>query len=455
MEGIMAGPHRTRQARAERTTSAPRPLARSRSRASPPVSGLPRVLREAGNAAISRELGRQTTGRPLDPAVQARMERALGTDLGHVRVHDDAGATEAADAVRATAFAHGPDVFVGPDAPPLGSPQGKEMLAHELTHVVQHERSGGAPNDAVSDPADAFEAEATRAQRSAMSGQPVMLTTSGAPPAIQRQKQDEGFVEKQLEKLLDKALEEGIQYDSKDGWKVGGVPVKEVPRGAELVERLLKGDVQGAIELFKPRDPKERERYREETRRLQRELDRLRPREERKREDEQMMRDLARKEAERLGLGRREEPRLQLPEPSFNLKELGIRPGMTTPWVIDRFRLERASIEPQHKERLNDLAAQAKSKPDAEIEIVGHADTTGPLRFNQGLSERRANAVRDYLIARGVEPGKIKSVTGRGAEAPLVEERTEDDRARNRRVEILLRTGPTQREPLLKPPSLP
>jgi outer membrane protein OmpA-like peptidoglycan-associated protein len=266
-------------------------------------------------------------------------------------------------------------------------------------------------------------------------------------PAIQRQERQEGFVEEQLRNLLNRALREGVAYDSEKGWKVGGVAVRNIQWGAEVFSRIAQGDVQGAIEIIQPRDPGERERLLERARHLQRELEQLRPVEEKQREQEHMISEVARRSAERLGLGPRRQtvPPLKLPEPRFDLRSAGIQLDTTFHWILDRFRLESAALEPHHRRQLNDLANQVKSNSQAEIEIVGYADTTGPLAFNQQLSEQCANAVRDYLLSRGVEGSKIKSVNGRGEEELLTPEHTEADRARNRRVEIFFRTGITQR----------
>jgi outer membrane protein OmpA-like peptidoglycan-associated protein len=77
---------------------------------------------------------------------------------------------------------------------------------------------------------------------------------------------------------------------------------------------------------------------------------------------------------------------------------------------------------------------------------VGHTDSTGEASDNQKLSEDRARAVYDYLIGRGVQSGKIKTPTGKAATEPRVEEKTKEDRSKNRRVEIRYWTGPVQKQ---------
>ena len=67
--------------------------------------------------------------------------------------------------------------------------------------------------------------------------------------------------------------------------------------------------------------------------------------------------------------------------------------------------------------------------------IVGHTDDVGSAAYNQKLSERRAEAVRDYLVQSGLS-AEIITVTGHGKELPLVAGTSEAARAKNRRVEL-------------------
>ena len=109
-------------------------------------------------------------GTPLPDAVRTRMERAFGHDFGHVRVHTDGGAAHAADALHAMAFAIGRDIYFGRGAWRPGTPAGDELLAHELTHVVQADE-GRLPSSSgdgmdVSSPTDRHEREAVDTARS-------------------------------------------------------------------------------------------------------------------------------------------------------------------------------------------------------------------------------------------------------------------------------------------------
>jgi uncharacterized membrane protein YphA (DoxX/SURF4 family) len=104
-------------------------------------------------------------GRPLEPWVRARMEAVLGRDLSSVRVHTDGAASRTAADLNAQAFATGSHIFFSDGAYQPGSPQGDELLGHELVHVVQHQE-GRVPQDGgVSHPSDPLERQAYGAER--------------------------------------------------------------------------------------------------------------------------------------------------------------------------------------------------------------------------------------------------------------------------------------------------
>ncbi|WP_238165683.1 eCIS core domain-containing protein [Kribbella caucasensis] len=129
-------------------------------------------------------------GRPLDPEVRGEMEGRLGHDFSDVRVHDDGAAHDSAKAVNAHAYTVGSNVVFQRDKYDPSSADGKVMLAHELTHVVQ-QRSGpvdgsSAPGGIkVSDPSDRFEREASANAERAMAA-PAPTPAGLAGPAIQR-----------------------------------------------------------------------------------------------------------------------------------------------------------------------------------------------------------------------------------------------------------------------------
>lgn len=84
---------------------------------------------------------------------------------------------------------------------------------------------------------------------------------------------------------------------------------------------------------------------------------------------------------------------------------------------------------------LADAAETLRMNQDLIVEVAGHTDSDGSAEYNEGLSERRAITVRDYLINRGVYKGNL-TVRGYGEAAPVADNATRDGKARNRRVEL-------------------
>jgi len=90
---------------------------------------------------------------------------------------------------------------------------------------------------------------------------------------------------------------------------------------------------------------------------------------------------------------------------------------------------------------LDRVAQVLANYPQTTIIVQGHTDSTGSAAYNQTLSERRANSVKNALIQRGVNPARITAV-GFGKNAPIADNRTEYGRQQNRRVEV--RINPVQ-----------
>ena len=84
-------------------------------------------------------------GMPLEPALRQDMEQRFDHDFSRVRVHHDATAAESARAMQARAYTVGRDVVFSAGGYAPRSPQGSQLLAHELAHVIQQERGGPAP----------------------------------------------------------------------------------------------------------------------------------------------------------------------------------------------------------------------------------------------------------------------------------------------------------------------
>jgi OOP family OmpA-OmpF porin len=108
------------------------------------------------------------------------------------------------------------------------------------------------------------------------------------------------------------------------------------------------------------------------------------------------------------------------------------------------FRLEvqfdnnSATLRPESNSYLDQVATRLNELPSVTGVIEGHTDSNGSAEYNQDLSERRAKAVLDYLISKGVAPTRFKSA-GLGETQPVADNTTAEGRAQNRRV-MLRRT---------------
>jgi OmpA-OmpF porin, OOP family len=99
------------------------------------------------------------------------------------------------------------------------------------------------------------------------------------------------------------------------------------------------------------------------------------------------------------------------------------------------FDFDKAVLKPEGKAKLKDLVAKTKNISLEVIIAVGHTDSVGTDAYNQKLSERRASAVRAYLIELGVEKNRVYT-EGKGEGQPVADNKTAEGRAKNRRVEI-------------------
>ncbi len=101
------------------------------------------------------------------------------------------------------------------------------------------------------------------------------------------------------------------------------------------------------------------------------------------------------------------------------------------------FGFDSSELTVQARNALNDVANILTQYTDTRVNIVGHTDSTGSVSYNQQLSERRAEAVGNYLAQSGVMRNRLY-MTGSGPHQPVASNATEEGRAQNRRVEITL-----------------
>ena len=99
------------------------------------------------------------------------------------------------------------------------------------------------------------------------------------------------------------------------------------------------------------------------------------------------------------------------------------------------FGFDRAVLKDEGKQKLDDIVNQLDGVALEVIVAVGHTDSVGPEAYNQRLSVRRAEAVKAYLVSKGIEANRVYT-EGKGEAQPVADNKTKDGRAKNRRVEI-------------------
>ncbi|KQR71756.1 OmpA family protein [Pedobacter sp. Leaf176] len=101
------------------------------------------------------------------------------------------------------------------------------------------------------------------------------------------------------------------------------------------------------------------------------------------------------------------------------------------------FDFDKTALKDAAKTNVQSLAASLNQYPDTDIKIIGHTDSRGTEQYNQGLSERRAAAVKAYAVSQGVPSSRLVTI-GKGFAEPIADNETDAGRAANRRVEIVI-----------------
>lgn len=99
------------------------------------------------------------------------------------------------------------------------------------------------------------------------------------------------------------------------------------------------------------------------------------------------------------------------------------------------FDFDKSVLKPEGRAKLDDLVNKIRGVNLEVIIAVGHTDSIGTDAYNQKLSVRRAEAVKSYLVSKGIERNRVYT-EGKGEKQPVADNRTKEGRAKNRRVEI-------------------
>jgi len=99
------------------------------------------------------------------------------------------------------------------------------------------------------------------------------------------------------------------------------------------------------------------------------------------------------------------------------------------------FDFDKSVLKPEGRAKLDDLVSKMQGLNLEVIIAVGHTDSIGTDAYNQRLSVRRAEAVKSYLVSKGVEKNRVYT-EGKGEKQPVADNKTAEGRAKNRRVEI-------------------
>ena len=107
-------------------------------------------------------------------------------------------------------------------------------------------------------------------------------------------------------------------------------------------------------------------------------------------------------------------------------------------WVVKgvKFDYKKWDVKPQFNTNLNNIIDLLKRTPGLNIRVEGHTDNIGSKKYNLELSNKRAQAIKDYLVGNGIDQSRITSI-GYGLSRPIAGNDTKEGRALNRRAELI------------------
>ncbi len=420
----------------------------------------------------------RSPGQPLDAWTRALLESGFAHDFSKVRVHTDTKAAESANAVNALAYTVGSEVAFASGAYAPTTCSGLRLLAHELAHTMQQRLAGLAqPPQQICLANGSYEAEADRVSQQAMEG---------------------GFSQSQN---LHALASQGLQRQERPSQPPPLIPQIPIPVFDELDPFVIVPDIPGVPEVLRGQQVK--------LSTLRSALEVLRgnlpitstggtdictqllpgyetapsgevaglccPRFRRERDKCCHPRNIGQLSyrcctADEVIINNKcIRPRRAVAPPApAQVEETPTLPRLKLRWpqisfgsiqsdTIDHFALNSDRLPIGATAKLDRLAGQLALYTEAEVHIEGHTDSSYTDTYNQQLSERRAQVVRNALVQRGIEANRL-IVTGFGESQLLFpEETTEEEKSRNRRVEVWFYIAPTSglgEQLRLQPPSI-
>jgi outer membrane protein OmpA-like peptidoglycan-associated protein len=121
----------------------------------------------------------------------------------------------------------------------------------------------------------------------------------------------------------------------------------------------------------------------------------------------------------------------------FEIKMTGLKSGAKIPLRNITFDYNSWELNEDAKREIDRIYKLLKENPTVIIEIAGHTDDRGSAAYNLTLSQKRANAVKEYLLQKGMPPNRFVT-KGYGESQPIADNKTEEGRAKNRRFELIV-----------------
>lgn len=353
----------------------------------------------------------------------------VGYDFSQVRVHTDTNAALSAQMMQAKAYTVGRDITFGAGQYEPETAEGKRLIAHELTHVIQQQSAGNGSlfmqrqeEEKPPDPKDPFKDEGKQKRpfdEDDLNDQVKFKSFScgmetGSPKCCLDLGMGDPFC------LSGDSIDDALgrfrrRVPKLDPWLKNCPPERRKPLGCCGENTIWDGRTCAPI--------------------IGPVLGRCIP-------PEQW--DIV--EGRCKIVSQPQQPAQRLPEPSLTLPQRE-RPrfGTVESLVIDHFDVDGTDVPDGYSDQLDHLAQLLNNVyPDVKVHVEGHTDSTYTQAYNQGLSERRANSAKDELTNRGVDASRIL-VRGFGEKQLLFpNEQSDEEKARNRRVEVWFYTPPSQ-----------